>query len=225
MLFLADGQRAVVVGISEQLTLRHGPCRFAYAGAIGPVPVPPSVAAQLRASAIALVGATGLIGCNSLDFMLDRGRPEVLEINPRPSATVDLYDADWPGGLFGAHLQACRGSIGEARRPRGGARATVHAHAIVHAGAALCAVPPMDFPGWCSDLPQTGTALGAGAPVCTVHAQGEDVEQARAQLWRRRRRVEFLIREQLNTEEIRDGSRTSQAERESAGRPAGRIAA
>jgi uncharacterized protein len=223
MLFLADGRRAGVIGISEQLTLRHGPFRYTYAGALGPVPVPRSVSRRLRDAVAALVGATGLVGCNSLDFLLDGDRARVLEINPRPSATLDLYDEDWPAGLFDAHVRACRGTL-PSRWPRHRPR-IVRGHAIVHAAAASPALPPIEFPRWCSDLPPAGSALPPGAPACTVHAAAQDAARARSQLGRRRRQVQAQIEQELIPEDRFHGARRYPSEREPPGRAAGRVAA
>ncbi|HEY4039082.1 MAG TPA: ATP-grasp domain-containing protein [Burkholderiaceae bacterium] len=191
LLFLADGQRAHVVGISRQLTRGAGERRYTYAGAVGPIEVPAAVSRGLRHALHALVEHTGLIGCNSVDFLLDGEQPALLEINPRPSATMDLYDDDWPGGLFDAHLQACRG-----RLPGPGVRrrtASVRAHGIVYASARVWISPQARFPTWCSDIPRPGSDLAADAPICTVHADGADPSAALRQLGRRRRQAHLSL--------------------------------
>ena len=48
---------------------------------------------------------------DNLDFIMRRGRWLALELNPRPTATFELNDPDYPGGLFSWHLRACRGSL------------------------------------------------------------------------------------------------------------------
>jgi predicted ATP-grasp superfamily ATP-dependent carboligase len=191
LLFLADGRGAEMIGISEQLTRRVGPHRYAYAGAVGPIDVAAAVSRTLRDALQALVARTGLVGCNSLDFLLDGHRPAVLEINPRPSATMDLYDAEWPGGLFEAHLQACRGRLPSATRA--GRPGRVRAHAIVYAGCGLRIAPGTAFPAWCSDIPRAGSGVPIDAPVCTVHADGADAPAALRQLTRRRRRAQRAL--------------------------------
>jgi predicted ATP-grasp superfamily ATP-dependent carboligase len=222
MLFLADGRRLDVIGISEQLTLRRQPHRYAYAGAVGPACVPSTVSRTLRDRIEALVAETGLVGCNSVDFLLDRNRPAVLEINPRPSATMDLYDADWPAGLFDAHLRACAGEL--PRRASRGAR-RVRAHAIVYASAPIRIARDPGFPAWCSDLPRAGSAVAIDAPVCTVHAEGADPAGARRQLVRRRRQIEVKLAEQRHSEETEHGFKPSAPEREPRSRSTGHIAA
>jgi predicted ATP-grasp superfamily ATP-dependent carboligase len=192
VLFLADGRRAEVIGISRQLARGVAHRRYEYAGAVGPVAVPAAVSRTLREAVQALVAHTGLIGCNSLDFLLAGERLSVLEINPRPSATMDLYDPSWPGGLFDAHVRACRGQL-----PLAGARrraSPVRAHAIVYADAPVRIAENAAFPSWCSDIPRPGCTVAVDAPVCTVHAAGPEESRALRQLQRRRRVTQALTR-------------------------------
>jgi predicted ATP-grasp superfamily ATP-dependent carboligase len=188
LLFLADGRRVHVVGISRQLIRGAGERRYTYAGAVGPIELPAAVSRTLQQALQVLVAHTGLVGCNSVDFLLDGERPAFLEINPRPSATMDLYDEDWPGGLFNAHLQACRGLL-PGRSVRRHATAAVRAHGIVYASARLQIAPETRFPAWCSDIPRPGSDVAIDTPICTVHAGGADPSAALRQLGRRRRQT------------------------------------
>jgi uncharacterized protein len=201
LLLLADGSNALVAGISLQLTLGSGPRPHMWLGAagpLGPADLPRATARRLHRAAEALVEATGLVGCNSLDFLLDGESELILELNPRPSATLELYDPDWPQGLFDAHLQACAGHLpspGPVRRiPADRRRAprdpgTVRGHAIVY-NDELEAIPaPVGLPPWCSDLSRAGSRIASGAPVCTVRAEGASLQAVRRQLRRRARLI------------------------------------
>lgn len=186
-LFLADGRRACIVGLNEQWTAPARPGRpFLYGGAVGGVTLPRGPAARLRAGLDALVAATGLVGLNGMDFLLQEQECLVLEVNPRPTATLDLYDQDYPRGLFEWHLRACRGELPrQPARPR-----AVRAHAVVYATGAGRFSAGLVFPSWCRDLPQPGTRFATGDPICTVHAEGRDPAAAVARLRRRRALIE-----------------------------------
>ena len=232
VLFLADGERAQVVGVARQLVIGTGKRPYTYAGAVGPIQVPERVLSTVSDSLQALVAHTGLVGCNSFDFMLDGEQTWALEVNPRPSATIGLYDADWPQGLFDAHVQACRGRMPEPGAMR--AAGVIRAHAIVTAGAQLqieanggpnCDTnggPNAGFPPWCSDLPRAGTHVAAGAPVCTVHASAPNETLALRQLARRKRQVERML---WQREGIEDERNDLAAEREPGRSAPGRAAA
>jgi uncharacterized protein len=176
VLFAADGRTARGLGINEQWTAGIAQCApYCYGGAVGSVVLTGSVPARIEAILDKLVHATGLIGLNGLDFVLDAdGVPYVLEINPRPTATLDLYDADYPDGLLALHLRACCGELPDRWHPR-----RSRAHAIVYAIEALRVPSRMRWPAWCTDIPEAGSLVPAGAPVCSVHADASSCDQAR----------------------------------------------
>jgi predicted ATP-grasp superfamily ATP-dependent carboligase len=190
VLFLADGRRARVVGFNRQWVRPRPPqWPFLYGGAVGTAPIPASVASTIEERLDALVRATGLVGLNGLDFLLDGDRWAALELNPRPTATMELYDPDYPDGLFRLHLLACHGSLPTAQATPRAARA----HAIVHAPAAWEATPAFRFPAWCRDIPMPGTRVAPGLPVCSVHAEAASPDLAVAAVEDRRARLEAAL--------------------------------
>jgi len=178
--FLGDGRRACLLGINRQWTAPRPGLPFLYGGAVGGIRLPFRIRREIQAGLDTLVEATGLVGLNGLDFILGPREWLVLELNPRPTATFELYDPDYPRGLFDRHLRACLGELpSRAARPR-----AVRAHAVVHATAAGRDAG-VEFPAWCRDLPMPGTSLRPGDPICTVHASGANVERALVLLRRR----------------------------------------
>lgn len=185
--FVANGREAVVLGCNEQLVRPLGDWPFLYSGVIGPVPVTEPVRAEIERAVRALVARFRLRGLGSLDFLLDGARVEVLELNPRPPASLTLYPRAGPGGPIAAHLAGCAGGALPAveRRPE-----VLHGNEIVFArvplrlGDAMCA--------WLAaepdlhDLPCAGQACAAGEPVCSVGAEGASPGAVREQLAQRR---------------------------------------
>lgn len=191
-LFVADGRRAVIVGIGEQMVAPHGERPFVYRGGVGPVEVPGALRERLQHALDGLAAAAGLRGIGSLDFLLDGDRFAVLEVNPRPSATMALYDTDFARGLVDAHLAACR----EGRLPRVPGSPIVRGESIVLARGALAVtdgqVRRMLALG-CRDVPQPGTTIAAGDPVCSVAASGANAAAVRAALAGRAEEVLALL--------------------------------
>ncbi len=195
-LFLADGHRPFIIGFNEQWTTSARPgLPFLYGGAVSRVPLPPGIAADLTDRIDALVAATGLIGLNGVDFLLHDETWWLLEINPRPTATMELYDPDYPRGLFDAHLLACAGELPRVAASGGAARAA----AIVHASAPWRTGERFQFPSWCRDLPQPGVAFAVGDPVCTVQAEAATPAAAVELVHDRRRGVERLLLDESAT--------------------------
>lgn len=192
VLFLANGRRACIIGFNEQWTAGARPTLpFLYGGAISGISLPRAVKLDIRPKLDALVAATGLVGLNGLDFLLQDEQWSVLELNPRPTATMELYDPDYPRGLFDWHLRACNGELPvRAATPR-----AIRAHAVVYATGNASLSVGSTLPEWCRDVPRPGTSFAAGEPVCTVHAAASDAERTSLLLRRRRTQLERWLRE------------------------------
>ena len=188
VLFIADGCKAVVVGFNTLWTQQHrsDATSFGYGGAINRADLSTQQRRALTRTIFDLVKALGLRGLNSLDFIKQDKQCYVLELNPRPSATFELYDPDVAGGLLNQHVRACQGRFTHLPHWRD---FRVRAHAIVYAVSSLQIPYGLHWPPWCTDRPYAGTQIAAGEPVCGVVAEGNDpsriqalVEQRRAEL-------------------------------------------
>jgi predicted ATP-grasp superfamily ATP-dependent carboligase len=190
----ADGARLIGFCTAAFAPTPAAPYRFG--GLAGPVAVAPGLSSEITAAADRLAGATGLRGLVGLDLVVDGTRWWLIEVNPRPTAALDVLDRGTPP-LMALHIAACdRTAV-----PNGGSTAaaastwtppaTVAATALVYArhdGVTVAA----DWPGWIADRPQPGTAVPAGAPVCTVRAEGDDAVARAALLAHRSRCAEAL---------------------------------
>jgi predicted ATP-grasp superfamily ATP-dependent carboligase len=175
VLFVADGKRARIIGFNRQWAAAPQAAQsYLYGGAVGRIALPAGVASGVRDRLDALVAASGLVGLNGLDFMMQDGEWSALEVNPRPTATMDLYDPDFPCGLLDWHMRAARGELPDAAVPGGPARA----HGIVRAPLAWEVPTEFRFPEWCRDLPDPLARFSPGDPVCTVHAAAGSPEPA-----------------------------------------------
>lgn len=181
-LFVADGRGARIVALNRLLVRRLGSRPLVYRGAIGPIDAA-ALDAAVDAALAPLVPAFALRGLASLDFMAHEGTIALLEINPRPSASMVLHDAACAGGLMRAHVQAIGGALPELRAPAAGVRgaeilfAQRHCRIDADLAAALAGVTD------CHDLPSAGAQFANGDPVCSVSAAGAgvvEVEQALA---------------------------------------------
>src|SRR5882672_732738 len=198
-LFAADRHRARVIAFSEQLLEPLGHSPYVFCGAVGPVNLAPPAATQLQEAIDALVDATGLIGLNSLDFLWDGKRFNVLEINPRPSATLALYDVCGSGpfgSLLRMHAELCFGAtLPDRASLLVSPAATAHARGarIVFANAdrliSAIASTRLAASTWIHDIPSPNTVVACGEPLCTVSAVATDVDTVRACLARRAHQV------------------------------------
>jgi predicted ATP-grasp superfamily ATP-dependent carboligase len=171
--FLAAGGRCRVLGLSRQWADPAPGRTFRYGGSSRPAPLSAARAADISGAVERLVSRTGLRGLNSADFLVREDGFDVLEVNPRPGATLDIFtDAD--GALFRMHLDACEGVLPTAMPvwPQAAAAAFVYARADI-------VLPPVfPWPVWTADRQAPGSVVPKGAPLCTVLAEAADAEAA-----------------------------------------------
>ena len=170
LLFCAHSGGIVPVGINRQWCSPAPGLPFRFAGIASGFDPGAAAADQLLTAAARLTEATGLRGLASLDAVLDRrGCARAIEVNPRPSASVELYDRTAPG-LLRLHLAAVRGCRLPAWAPAAGS----HAFTLVRAPCPLVTGPrPPDTADW-----QEGAQVARGAPVCTFHAAAPGIDAA-----------------------------------------------
>jgi len=178
--FLADGQQAHVLGFNRLFVAAIGKLPFCHAGARSGAALPEGTTRDMQVRLDRLVRVCALHGLNGLDFVLSDHEPVVLEVNPRPTATFELYDDDFARGLVHWHVRSFDGPIADfpSRQPT----SVVRALQIVYAERALAVPPGSSLPPWCRDVPWPGSHIPAGAPVLTVSASGITPEAAQREL-------------------------------------------
>jgi predicted ATP-grasp superfamily ATP-dependent carboligase len=165
-LFVANGRAGRVIGFSEQWTAPALRRPWRYGGAVQPAALTPAVKSQMEEAVASVAWAFRIRGLASADFIM-RGRDAFLiEINPRPGATLDIFANARP--LLGLHLDAVR----DGKLPRKplvfeGAAAS----AIIHAPRRVIVPRNMVWPDWAADLPKPGEQIDKQRPICTVLAR------------------------------------------------------
>ncbi|RST53064.1 ATP-grasp domain-containing protein [Variovorax sp. MHTC-1] len=190
--FIANGRDVHVLGFNELSVRRFGARPFVFCGAVGPVPVAADLARRVTAIALALAAEFELCGLCSLDFMRDGDAIGVLEVNPRPPASMSLYRAR-PGsaGLMQAHLRAC---LERELPPATPSHAQdIEGMEIVFARRPLQldAAAARKLAAWpgIRDLPDAGQRFDIDDPVCTLTASASSALQVRTRLNEGRERL------------------------------------
>jgi predicted ATP-grasp superfamily ATP-dependent carboligase len=178
VLLLADGRRSQILGTSTQWAAANVGRPFRFGGAVQPAELLPALGAAICEAASKLAEAFSLVGLNSVDFLVAPDAFHLLEVNPRPGATLDIFAHP---RLFAAHVESCRGHLPSQRFTFTTARAT----AIVYAPCDLAFMPELDWPTWCMDRQKPGTRLRVGDPVCTVSAEAAQPAAARTKVGER----------------------------------------
>jgi predicted ATP-grasp superfamily ATP-dependent carboligase len=189
-LVIGDGREARTLGLSEQWPSPGSRRRFRFGGAVAPAMLPAAVAARLAAAAAALAAHYGIVGLASLDALVAGDELWVLELNPRPGASLDAYERAHGVNLFRFHRAACIAEPATMALPPAVQAA---GSAIVHARRGLRIPEAMTWPAWAADRSPPGTRVRAGGPVCTVLATAADAAAVRTLLDRRAAAIRALV--------------------------------
>ncbi|HEY8033328.1 MAG TPA: ATP-grasp domain-containing protein, partial [Methylocella sp.] len=173
ILFLGDGAKAQVVGLSRQWATPAPGEPFRFGGSFRPAGLSPQTESSLRRAAEAITAACGLRGLNSIDFLVEGNEYTLIEVNPRPGATLDIFE-DRGGSLFRAHIESCRGRL----PPRPLEFAGAAAAGVAYARSGIASVPEFDWPNWTSDRQKARSELRPHDPLCTIKARAAKPRRA-----------------------------------------------
>ena len=169
----ADG---VALEMSRQWTAPSAQKPYRYGGAAIIEYSDSGTERAMADAASQLVNALGLKGIVSFDFMVTADGPFLIEINPRPGATVDIFD-DHRGNLFRAHVEAFR--TAELWQTRLKPAFPFRAAAILYASKGpLALAAPIRWPDWSADRPVKNSEIAEEQPIATVLAEGDTTKAA-----------------------------------------------
>lgn len=187
-LFLADEKNVQVIGFNEQWCNPSAVLPYRFGGAVSHADLSENVKATITEFIARATLFFGLKGINSCDFLLHENKVYILEINPRLSASLQLYSAK-KGDFFAAHMQACVGELKLWPTVEKQAKAMhiVYANIAADMPAQVPTKVPenMDWPEWVCDIPQPNSKIAAGAPICTVVADARSAKLARKKVMQR----------------------------------------
>jgi len=196
IVFVADGRRAVPLGLSRVLAgeTAFGADGFRYCGnilgAAGDPQFPADERLLDRATLLAqtVTRAFGLVGVNGVDFVARRGLPWAIEVNPRYTAAMELVERAYGISMFDVHVRACRHSLptfdlaaARRRAPDAVGKAIVYARRPI----ALGDTRPWVLDADVRDISPPGTRFAPREPICTIFARGRDATACFAALARR----------------------------------------
>jgi predicted ATP-grasp superfamily ATP-dependent carboligase len=186
---VADGRSATLLGVSEQLVGRRalGVRGFKWCGNIAPPRLPADERRALgdaaRAICAHLAAAFGLRGVFGVDLVWDGERAWVVEVNPRPVASLEILDAAYGVRSFRAHLEACEGRLPAETDATEAVAVAAAGKAVVYATDAVCMPDTRDWPDRAiRDVPHPGEAIAAGRPICTLIGTGPSPEAVLSEL-------------------------------------------
>ncbi|MEJ2393932.1 MAG: ATP-grasp domain-containing protein [Candidatus Thiodiazotropha sp.] len=180
VLFIANGKRHRTIGYNRLgMNGANAPAPFLYTGAVGQAHLEDARRLEVEEIVATLVADLALRGVNSLDFILNDDGLFVLDLNPRPTATLELYEHQLSDGWVKHHILACQGELPVI--PIVGS-AVMHGHQIVYAPQTIEIPTPITWPEWVKDQPSAGSRIAQGQPLCSLFAHGSSVDEVEAVL-------------------------------------------
>lgn len=191
--FVADGEKAVVIGLTRQLNgySEFGVSGYNWCGNILPLPLEAdktrSILGEVEDMLNRLTRNFGLKGVGGMDFVISEDvdgklRPFLLEINPRYTGSMELIEWAYGLNIYSLHLEACEG-----RLP--GFILSEHLNEKYYGKGIVFArqdVFVQDNENWSElgrrDIPFPGDKINQGHPVCTVLASGDTYDDCYANL-------------------------------------------
>lgn len=182
--FVANGEKAVVIGLTRQLIGNQelGGGGYRWCGNILPPPWNDDQNRNLLEAVGKMVTPLtrhfGLKGVGGIDFVVSQGadgrlHPHVVEVNPRYTASMELMEWAYGLSIYNLHIEAIDGhlpqfSLGEHLNGPCFGKGVVFAYQ---------SVPIHQTDGWWArgwrDIPYPGDMIEPGHPICTVFARGD----------------------------------------------------
>ena len=182
--FVANGDKAVVIGLSRQLigNMELGGKGYGWCGNIlpplGDVDQNRHLLASVEKMVVALTRHFGLKGIGGIDLVVSQGtdqrlHPYLVEVNPRYTASMELMERAYGINIYNLHLNALDGHLppfalaDHLNGPCFG-KGIVFAYQSVLIRDTDC----WRDRGW-RDIPYPGDTVEPGHPICTVFSRGD----------------------------------------------------
>jgi len=192
--FVADGTKAVVIGLTSQLIGQDelGAAGFTWCGNVLPLPLAPAQQLSLFEAVEKIVNCLArqfnLKGAGGIDFIISRGQdntltPFLIEINPRYTGAMELIEWAYGLNIYSLHLNGLNRSLPEfclSDYPID----TFHGKGILFAPEF---VRIRNTEGWAEqgrrDIPFPGDEIDQGHPVTSIFTRGKTYNECLTNLF------------------------------------------
>ncbi|MEM2133672.1 MAG: ATP-grasp domain-containing protein [Candidatus Jordarchaeaceae archaeon] len=161
---LSNGTSALVVSINEQLIglSELGAKDFIYCGNIVPLKTTEQVYKKIKDASENLIELLNLKGSNGIDYVIRRGEPYLLEINPRFQGTLECVEMVTGLNIVESHIEACQGIL-----PKNIPKSKGYAVKNILFAKHDFIMPEITIPD-VFDITKPGTVIRGGKPACTI---------------------------------------------------------
>lgn len=180
--FVSSGSDFIFLGTAEQLRgTFFNP--FCYSGNVVPLKARRVAIEKMKEISRVIAEAFELEGCNGIDFVINRGGPYVLEVNPRIPGSAELLEMAHGFNVIDAHIKACLGNLTSLKLK---VPQKFYAKKILFADRDIIYKERLDF---IKDVPHYGERIDRESPICTVFGEGKTREECCTDLSNKERLV------------------------------------
>jgi methenyltetrahydromethanopterin cyclohydrolase len=186
IIFLANGKDCQAIGYNRQWQIAlNNRDEFIFAGLINHACLTSCQKDLVTDWVAALVPEYELIGLNSLDFIMSEDGIYLMEVNPRPTAAMQLYGS----GLLALHITACQGKLTHQPKQTSG----YCAYEVIYAKEEIKVPDEMAWPDYAMDLPRGGSIINPGQPICSMIMRGKGPEAILSGLKKQEQALRHLL--------------------------------
>lgn len=180
VVFLADGTQCQLLGCHQQVTGLHSdPIQsYQFCGALAPFTLPDDIVNVIADIGKLLTREASLCGLFGCDFIVSDATPYLLEVNPRYTAAMELWETLLHRSLIADHITACQSHLLPPDLYR--INSTACLKLILYAPERTVVSPNLSHcldhvkGARLADLPTPGTRIALHEPVCTLLISGHD---------------------------------------------------
>ncbi|MDI9409274.1 MAG: ATP-grasp domain-containing protein [Candidatus Pacebacteria bacterium] len=169
-----------ILGLSKNWSDGTEASPFRWGGVAGSLILPDSLMESLHQATTEIARSLNLNGINGLDSIIGQQTVFGIEINPRPSASFELFsDANfnlWQS-FFAPNAPPLQPGFARMKTRLSNSRHLSLARAIVYADCDLMIPDGFNWADDCGDIPQAGL-IRQGFPVCSVLVKGVEIDNA-----------------------------------------------
>ncbi len=185
VLFVANGNEYKIIGFNKQYFTRIEDNQFVFSGVISQPEINKDIIQTINLWLAALIPDFALKGVNTLDFIVKNNCCYVLEVNARPSASMQLYQQDLLTRHINSFIDAQLQSVIVIK--------TYKAYKVVFAEAEVFINDHIQWPQWVVDIPKSGSIIHTGMPICSIIADGKNEPQINNLLLNRQQYLKKLL--------------------------------
>ncbi len=190
--YVSSPRQCLLIGVSFQIVKKTRYSDFAYVGSIGPIKLNATHTNAIHRYGQVIAKEFGLLGWFGVDFVKSDDEIRLLEVNPRYTASMELFElASADLRLFDLHLAGCgKGCLAVPKLEY--SDLMIGKRYVFNSSMVATQVTSRMFDrlangagqAWRSrsDIPWANDWIQPGHPVCTVWAYGDNIAEVETQL-------------------------------------------